>query len=41
MMRMIAAVLAGTVAGLGIFSTMFYLWMIFGADPNKDPLLSW
>lgn len=35
------AVLTGIVAGLGIFSTAFYVWMIWGADPNNDPLLSW
>lgn len=31
---------AGVVAGLGIFATAFYVWLVFGADPNKDPLLS-
>ena len=32
---------AGTVAGLALFATTFYAWMIWGADPNKDPLVSW
>ena len=27
-------VAAGVVAGLGIFSTVFYAWMIWGADPS-------
>ncbi|MGX9669911.1 hypothetical protein [Mycobacterium sp. HM-7] len=40
MARSIAAVVAGTVAGLAIFSTAFYMWMAFGADPTNDPLLS-
>ena len=39
-MRTIAAVVAGTVAGLGIFAGAFGLWMVFGADPDKDPLIS-
>ncbi len=40
-MSKVGAVVVGIVAGLGIFSTAFYAWMIFGADPDKDPLLSW
>ena len=39
-MRTIAAVVAGTVAGLGIFAGVFGLWMVCGADPHQDPLLS-
>lgn len=35
-----AAIATGIVAGLGLSATLGYLWMIFGADPNKDPLLS-
>lgn len=35
------AVATGIIAGLGIFATTFYIWLIFGADPDKDPLLSW
>lgn len=41
MTRVIVAVGAGTVAGLAICSTAAYVWMLFGADPDKDPLLSW
>ncbi len=40
-MSKVGAVLVGIVAGRGIFSAAFYVWMIFGADPDKDPLLSW
>lgn len=39
--RPVAAIAAGTLAGLALFSTAFYVWIIFGADPNKDPLVSW
>ena len=41
MARRVAAVLAGAVAGLAIFAAAFGLWMVFGADPDQDPLLSW
>ncbi len=40
-MRSVAALAVGTVAGLALFAAAFYVWMVFGADPNKDPLLSW
>lgn len=40
MARRIAAVLVGAVAGLAIFASAFGLWMVFGADPDQDPLLS-
>lgn len=40
-MSKIAAIAAGVLAGVALFSTAFYVWMIWGADPNKDPLVSW
>ncbi len=36
----IAAVAAGTIAGLALFAGTFTLWMVYGADPKQDPLLS-
>ncbi len=41
MMRRFGAIAAGTVVGLAIFAAAFGMWMVFGADPDKDPLLSW
>jgi len=35
------AIASGVLAGLALFATTFYAWMIFGADPDKDPLVSW
>jgi len=40
-MRNLAAIAAGVLAGLALFATTFYAWMIWGADPNKDSLVSW
>lgn len=40
-MSKLAAIASGVLAGLALFSTAFYVWMIFGADPDKDPLVSW
>lgn len=39
--RKIAALAAGAVLGLLLFGVVFSVWMVFGADPSKDPLLSW
>ena len=39
-MRCVLPVAFGTVAGIALFCTSFYVWMVFGADPGKDPLLS-
>ena len=35
-----AAVVAGIVCGAALFTAAFGLWMVFGADPRQDPLLS-
>lgn len=40
-MKNLAAVTAGVFAGLALFATTFYAWMIWGADPSKDSLVSW
>jgi hypothetical protein len=40
MAKHIAAVAAGTVAGLALLAGAFGLWMVCGADPKQDPLLS-
>lgn len=40
MMHRFGAIAAGTVAGLAIFAGAFGLWMVCGADPKQDPLLS-
>ncbi|WP_255456897.1 MULTISPECIES: hypothetical protein [unclassified Mycolicibacterium] len=37
----VVAVAAGAVAGLAIFSGAFAVWMVFGADPDQDPVFSW
>lgn len=39
-MRCVLPVAFGAVAGIALFCTSFYVWMVFGADPDKDPLLS-
>lgn len=41
MIARLGAIAAGTVAGLVIFGGVFSVWMVFGADPDNDPLLSW
>lgn len=37
----IAAVAAGTVLGLVLFAGMGLVFMKWGADPSRDPLVSW
>lgn len=41
MARAVTAIAAGTVAGLAISVGTFAIWMRYGADPDKDPLVSW
>ncbi|KAB7752869.1 hypothetical protein [Mycolicibacterium mucogenicum] len=39
-MRQLAAIAGGILAGLALFAGSFGIWMVFGADPHQDPLLS-
>lgn len=39
-MRVASALAVSVVAGLAVFAVGFYVWMVFGADPANDPLLS-
>lgn len=41
MSQKIAAIAAGTVLGLVLFAGMGLVFMKWGADPTKDPLVSW
>lgn len=34
------ALCAGIASGAVLFAALFTVWMVFGADPNQDPLLS-
>lgn len=35
------AIATGTLCGAVVSMGVGYLWLLFGADPEKDPLLSW
>lgn len=39
-MRRATPIILGLLAGGVVFSAAFYVWLVFGADPDKDPLLS-
>ncbi len=41
MRQPITAIAAGIVIGSALFVTAGWAWLIWGADPAKDPLLSW
>lgn len=39
--RQIAAIATGAVLGLVLFAGVGLVFMKWGADPNRDPLVSW
>lgn len=38
--RVVGPLLGGAVLGVALAAALGYLWLCFGADPTKDPLLS-
>lgn len=40
-MRTALPISAGIICGTALFAAVFGVWMVFGADPDKDPLVSW
>lgn len=40
-MRAGLAIAAGVLAGLALFATTFYAWMIWGCAPGKETLFPW
>lgn len=41
MRQSITAIAAGAVVGSALFVAAGWVWLMWGADPAKDPLISW
>lgn len=41
MLFCLTRITVGALVGLALSAGLFTVWMVFGANPDQDPLLSW